>query len=104
MANPATKVGPKYQVCIPRKVRDAVGLEIGDLVEAEVGPNDTIILHPKTQLIIEKVDLRSLDKRTRRELEKAMAAADEGKTIGPFDSADDALKAALKHSNARRDD
>ena len=31
MATAATKVGPKFQVTIPKNVRDAVGLKVGDL-------------------------------------------------------------------------
>src|SRR5262249_37010159 len=37
MATAATKVGPKLQVTIPKNVREAVGLKVGDLVEASVG-------------------------------------------------------------------
>lgn len=46
MASAATKVGPKFQVTIPKKVRDAVGLKVGDLVEASVG-RDGIVLRQK---------------------------------------------------------
>ena len=37
MASAATKVGPKFQVTIPKNVREAVSLKVGDLVEASVG-------------------------------------------------------------------
>jgi AbrB family looped-hinge helix DNA binding protein len=41
-----TKVGPKYQVVIPKKVREAAGLKPGDLIEATLG-RDGIVLKPK---------------------------------------------------------
>ena len=44
MATAATKVGPKFQVTIPKNVRDAVGLKVGDLVEASVGRDGIVLL------------------------------------------------------------
>ena len=46
MAGSATKVGPKYQVTIPKQVREAIGLRVGDLVEASA-QGGVIILRPK---------------------------------------------------------
>ena len=46
MAHTATKVGPKFQVVIPKSVREAVGLKVGDLVEAIPQP-DGVLLKPK---------------------------------------------------------
>jgi len=46
-----TKVGPKFQVTIPKATRDAVGLDIGDVVETQVKGN-TIVLKPK--MVIDK--------------------------------------------------
>ena len=46
MATAATKVGPKFQVTIPKNVRDAVGLKVGDLVEASVGREGIVALLP----------------------------------------------------------
>jgi len=41
-----TKVGPKYQVTIPKETREAVGLEVGDLVEA-TATKGVVLLRPK---------------------------------------------------------
>jgi len=65
MATAATKVGPKFQVTIPKSVRDAVGLKVGDLVEASVG-REGIVLRQKV-LIDKPVSLEgSLRSRRRR--------------------------------------
>jgi len=69
MASAATKVGPKFQVTIPKKVRDAVGLKVGDLVEASVG-RDGIVLRQKV-LIDKPVSLA-------RQLEESDAAVKAG--------------------------
>jgi len=36
MATTAQRLGPKYQVTIPKPVRDALGLKVGDLVETTI--------------------------------------------------------------------
>jgi AbrB family looped-hinge helix DNA binding protein len=93
MASAATKVGPKFQVTIPKNVRDAVGLKVGDLVEASVG-RDGIVLRQKV-LIDKPVSLA-------RQLEESDAAVKAGRVLGPFKSAGAALKAAK--ADARRAD
>jgi AbrB family looped-hinge helix DNA binding protein len=93
MASAATKVGPKFQVTIPKNVRDAVGLKVGDLVEASVG-RDGIVLRQKV-LIDKPVSLG-------RQLEESDAAVKAGRVLGPFKSAGAALKAVKAH--ARRAD
>ena len=41
---PHTKLDPKGRVLLPKIVRDAVNLETGDLLEAEVYGKDKILL------------------------------------------------------------
>jgi AbrB family looped-hinge helix DNA binding protein len=89
MASAATKVGPKFQVTIPKKVRDAVGLKVGDLVEASVG-RDGIVLRQKV-LIDKPVSLA-------RQLEESDAAVQAGRVLGPFKSAGAAMKAVQAHA------
>jgi AbrB family looped-hinge helix DNA binding protein len=93
MATTATKVGPKFQITIPKNVRDAVGLKMGDLVEASVG-RDGIVLRQKVR-IDEPVSLA-------RQLEESEAAVRAGRFLGPFKSAGAAMKAVK--ARARRVD
>ena len=51
MATAATKVGPKFQVTIPKNVRDAVGLKVGDLIEASVGRKGIVL---RQKVLIDK--------------------------------------------------
>jgi AbrB family looped-hinge helix DNA binding protein len=42
-----TKVGPKFQVTLPKVTREAIGLNVGDLVEATPTKNG-VLLRPQT--------------------------------------------------------
>lgn len=92
MRQEVTKVGPKYQVTIPKEVREALGLKVGDLIQAAVGKDKTIVLRRKRL-----VDFDA-------ELEEALAEADAdykaGRVLGPFDTAEETV-AALMSSRLR---
>ncbi len=72
-----TKVGPKFQVTIPKEAREAARIKVGDLIEAEV-KRRVIVLRPK--VLVDKAFI-----------EKRLAAAEEdikkGRVYGPFKSA-----------------
>lgn len=87
-----TKVGPKYQVTIPKTAREAVGLKVGDFVEAEVTPMG-IMLRPKL-VLDRKVEIR-------KRLAVAETDVKEGRTLGPFKSATAAVRAMKKRAHAR---
>ena len=93
MASAATKVGPKFQITIPKNIRDAVGLKVGDLVEASVG-RDGIVLRQKV-LIHKPVSLA-------RQLDESEAAVRAGRVLGPFKLAGAAMRAVKAY--ARRAD
>ena len=93
MAAAASKAGPKFQVTIPKNVREAVGLKVGELVEASVG-RDGIVLRQKV-LIDKPVSLAA-------QLEESEAAVSAGRLLGPFKSAGAALKAAKAHARRAR--
>ncbi len=86
----ATKVGPKYQVVIPKKVREAAGLKPGDLIEASLG-REGILLKPKVL-----VD---------RDLEEALAEAEAdvqaGRVSKPFKSVREFVRIVKRHGRAR---
>ena len=91
----ATKVGPKYQVEIPKAVRQAAGLKPGDLVEASLS-REGIILKPKVLV----------DRDLEDALTEALTDVRAGRVSAPSRSARvlvrDALKAGKpKQSRAR---
>jgi len=49
---PKVKVKDKFQVTIPAKIREELGLQVGDLLEADVQGN-AIVLKP--QMVVERV-------------------------------------------------
>jgi AbrB family looped-hinge helix DNA binding protein len=71
----ATKVGHKYQVVIPKSIRDAVGLHVGDYVEADL-TKEGILLRPK--MLVDR-DLKSA-------LKEALADVAAGRMSKPFKS------------------
>ena len=64
MALTARRVGPKFQVTIPKKVREALGIKAGDLVETTLGREGAVIR--PVELVPRKIDIE-------KELEAAMA-------------------------------
>src|SRR2546427_9610508 len=87
----ATKVGPKYQVVIPKKVREAAGLKPGDLIEAELARDGRIVLQPK--ILVD------------RGLEKALAEAEAdvkaGRVSKPYKSAHALVRDAVRAGKRR---
>jgi AbrB family looped-hinge helix DNA binding protein len=88
MALSAQKVGPKFQVTIPKKVREALGIKAGDLVETSLGREGAVIR--PVELVPRKVDIE-------KELEAAMAEVKAGRVSKPFKSARALVHDALRH-------
>ena len=79
------KIKSKFQVTLPSGLRDQIGLDVGDLLEAKV-ERGRITLTPKSLID--------------RELAEALEDVRQGRVRGPFKSAE-ALKKSLRR-NARR--
>ncbi|MBI3896504.1 MAG: AbrB/MazE/SpoVT family DNA-binding domain-containing protein [Acidobacteria bacterium] len=75
---PLVKVKAKYQVTLPVAVRKKAGLEVGDLLEAEVKGRN-ITLTPKSLID--------------REIALGLADFKQGRTIGPFRTSKAATRA-----------
>lgn len=88
------KVGPKFQVVIPKKLRETARLKVGDFLRAELR-RDGILLKPAT--LVERNFKAELD----RELAEAMAEVKAGRVLGPFDNASDVLRAAKAYAKQR---
>jgi len=84
-----TKVGPKYQVTIPKAARDALGIKAGDLVEAKV-QGHVVLLRPK--VVVDK------DPELEKQLEASEAAVKEGRVLGPFKTAGATMKAVKAYA------
>jgi AbrB family looped-hinge helix DNA binding protein len=88
-----TKVGPKYQVTIPKAAREAAGLDIGDFVDA-IPQKDGILLRPKTV-----IDRHPEIEARLREAEADIKA---GRVYGPFSSAKELTDHLHKMVKARQ--
>lgn len=77
-----TTVSPKFQVCVPKPVRDAIGLKAGDLLEA-AAERGVIVLRPKT-LVDRRIPEAVPSSREVRALNRVIAADECGETI-PYD-------------------
>ena len=85
MVTITVKVGPKYQVVIPEKLRAAVKLKVGDLLKAELR-GDSILLTCMSRL--------------EGDLAAAEADVEAGRVYGPFSSAKAALRSL--HREAKK--
>ena len=70
------KVKEKYQVTIPNEIRNAIGLEVGDVLEAVIEKHQ-IVLKPKTL-----VDRESIE----GAIAEGLADVKAGRVIGPFNN------------------
>ena len=77
-STPIIKIGVSRQVAIPKKIYDELELTPGDYMEISV-QNNNLVLTPK--VFIEK------------RLVQGLQDIKEGRTVGPFDNATDAIKA-----------
>ena len=104
------KIHRKGQMTLPSRLRSAIGVAEGDLVEASV-LKGKIILTPKT--VIDRSTFPTADDEytpaQRRTIDARLAKSDEdikrGRTFGPFDTAADmvtSMKTELKKRGASK--
>lgn len=82
------RVKNKYQIVIPKGVREAVGVEVGDLFDVKAGKHGQITLTP--QLLID------------RRLAASLKDFEEGRSYGPFDSVDELVASLEKEGKKLR--
>ena len=90
--NTLVKVQSKGQMTIPRRVRSAVGLADGDLVEVKA-VGKTIVITP--QLVIDRSKFQNADDEytpaQRRVIDARLNQAMKGRSHGPFNTADEMI-------------
>jgi len=87
-----TRVKPKFQVTIPETTRKAIGLKVGDFVDA-TPTKGGILLRP--QVVVDKVELE-------KRFEEAERAVKEGRVLGPFKTASAAMRALNQRARRAR--
>lgn len=85
MASSATKIGPKFQVTIPKRVREAAGLSIGDFMEA-TPVEGGVLLRSKVMV----------DRAVEAELAAALADVEAGRVGKPVKSARALVRDAVR--------
>ncbi len=86
-----TKVGPKFQVVIPKKLRDAARLKVGDFLRAELR-REGILLKPAV--------LVGRDPEVEADIAASEADLKAGRVLGAFDNVAQ-VRQALKEYKAR---
>lgn len=90
---PVVKVGRSRQMTIPKKIFEEMGLEAGDYLEVEQ-EDDRIVLYPKK--LVDKSELWYWSREGQKVIAKSLKEYEEGKVIGPFETAEEALEALNK--------
>lgn len=86
---PIVKIGVSRQVVIPKKIHDELGLAPGDYLGVERRDNK-VVMTPKI----------SVDRMLARRLAEGLRDIRRGRGIGPFDNAEEAIRAL--HAAVRR--
>ena len=89
---PIGKVGQRRQVVIPKEMCEALGLQTGDFVEVKQ-VKGTVVIKPKkpadADAVLTTVQQAELDARLAEGLEDIK----HGRVLGPFDTAQEAMRA-----------
>lgn len=85
-----TRVGPRFRVVIPKKIRDAAGIKEGDFIEAEVRPGG-ILLRLKALV----------DRDPEGGLAEALDDLEAGRFYGPYENPTQGLDEAVTRERER---
>ena len=84
---PIVTVKEKFQVVIPGKVRERIGIKVGDLLEAKA-ERGKVIFRPKS----------AID----REIAEGLEDIKKGRMYGPFDSAEEMIRSLRAMGKKRK--
>ncbi|MFN7932434.1 MAG: AbrB/MazE/SpoVT family DNA-binding domain-containing protein [Bryobacteraceae bacterium] len=93
----------KFQVVIPQQVREELGINMGDVLEARAD-NGRLVFVPKTVLVLDRDALPSADEYTpqqREQINARLKEARKGPFYGPFRNGQEVAK-FLKGATATR--
>lgn len=83
---PTVKIGTSRQVVIPKKIHDQLGLAPGDYLEVELR-DGKVVFTPK--MLVDK------------QIEEGLKDYEEGRFIGPFDTAQSAVEALHRAAESK---
>ncbi|MBI4516294.1 MAG: AbrB/MazE/SpoVT family DNA-binding domain-containing protein [Deltaproteobacteria bacterium] len=87
-----TRITSNFQITMPKAAREALRLKRGDFLEATV-QRGAVVLKPK---VIR--DRSEFLKQLKKDIEASKVAVKAGRVLGPFDSADAAMKAVKAYA------
>jgi len=91
-----TKISSNYQVTVPARARKALGLRLGDILEATV-ERGAVVLRPKVVVVHD-----AFDQQLKRDIEAGLADVRAGRVLGSFTNADDAARAFEQFKKKQR--
>jgi AbrB family looped-hinge helix DNA binding protein len=90
MTSATTRVGPRFRIVIPKRIRDAAGIKEGDFIEAEVRPAGILL---RSKALVDR-DLES-------GLAEALDDLEAGRFHGAYEDAVKGLDEAVKRERER---
>lgn len=91
-----TRISSNYQITVPKTARDALGLKLGDILQANV-EHGAVVLRPKVLR-----DRAEFLRQLKKDIAASKADVKAGRVLGPFDNAADAARAFQKFKKQRR--
>ena len=88
---PVVKYGCSRQLTVPKEYSEKLGVEPGDIFDVEL-KEGKLVYTPKTLI----------DKQIEDEIEEGLADIREGRTYGPFDTAEEAIESLHKNIKAKK--
>ena len=89
---PISKLGQRRQVVIPKEICDELGLQIGDFVEVRQ-IKGAVVIKPKKLVDADEILTPEQKAQIDARLAEGLEDIKEGRVLGPFDTAKQAMRA-----------
>jgi AbrB family looped-hinge helix DNA binding protein len=94
------RVKNKFQVVIPQSIRDHIGVEVGDILEA-TAEKGRIVLKPKTIIVVDRDEYTPAERRRiDAQLATSLAEHTQSRSHGPFETHEEMT--AFLHDQVRK--